>query len=343
MSVRGSVKFASRLPLAHVVWPGLVLGVGFLPGLASAGTVDRVAAVVGDEVIAWSEIYDTGGEFISERCGATDDARGSCRRGAELEVLDALIRGALIKQELIRLGIGTTPDEVDRAIDRVARDYGLEDRDALRREVDKAGVGWDDYRNQLEDQIQQVKFTENVIRPRVTVTDAEVEDLYKRMSRDVVGASTIALQGFFVALPADLPAEERAAKLAGLHRVVSELRDGKRDWMTTLVELDAGPYAARNGEMGTFGRGQLSPAVEAAVFDAPVGAYGDPVDLGPGALVVKLVSRSATSDIQPLEAVKEQLRAKIVEGRLGDEVTQWYQQTRRHAAIKILLETVSSE
>ena len=328
-------QIGSRVLRVAIAW-------GLCAPAAFAGTVDRVAAVVGDDVIAWSEIYDAGAEFITERCGATDDARGSCRRGAELEVLDALIRGALIKQELIRLGIGTTPDEVDRAIDRVARDYGLDDRSALRLEVEKAGVSWDDYRSQLEDQIQQLKFTENVIRPRVTVTDAEVEDLYKRMSREVVGASQVALQGFFVALPAELSPEDRAAKLAGLRQIVLEIRDGRRDWMTTLVELDAGPYAARNGDMGTFARGQLAPAVEAAVFDAPVGTTSEPVDLGPGALVVKVISRSTASDIQPFEAVKEQLRAKIVEGRLEDEVTQWYQQTRRRAAVKILLEPVSA-
>lgn len=338
MSARASSpRLGARL--ARLGW---VVLAGLAPWVARAATVDRVAAVVGDEVISWSEIYDAGAQFIEERCGAADDLKGSCRRGAELEVLDALIRGALIGQELVKLGIATTPDEVDRAIDRVARDYGLEDREALRLEVEKSGMGWDDYRGQLEDQIQQLKFTENVIRPRVTVTDAEVEDLYKRMSRDVVGVSQVALQGFFVALPPELPPAEREAKLTQLRQVVAELRDGKRDWAATIVELDAGPYAARNGEMGTFGRGQLAPAVEAAVFDAPVGTYGEPVDLGPGALVVKVISRSAASDIQPLEAVKEQLRAKIIEGRLEDEVIQWYQQTRRRAAVRILLEPVTA-
>lgn len=305
-----------------------------------ATPVDRVAAVVGDDVIAWSEIYDVGGEFIEQRC-PVDDAKGSCRRTAELEVLDALIRNALIQQKLAELGYATTSDEVDHAIDRVALDYGLPDREALRVEVEKAGVAWEDYRAQLRDQIQQLKFTENVIRPRVTVTDAEVEDLYRRMAREVTGATQLALQGFFVGV-GELTPEARAAKLTEIQGVIADLRAGKRDWVTTVVQLDTGPYGAKNGEMGTFAKGQLAPAVEAAVWDAPVDSYVGPIDLGPGVLVVRVMGRSASSDIQPLEAVREQLRAKLVEDRLEDEVIQWYQQTRRHAAVKVLLPPITA-
>jgi hypothetical protein len=53
---------------------------------AGAVTVDRVAAIVNDDVIAWSEIYEIGSEFIAPRATGP-----SGRRSAELEVLESLI------------------------------------------------------------------------------------------------------------------------------------------------------------------------------------------------------------------------------------------------------------
>ena len=35
---------------------------------AQAGVVDKIAAIVDDEVIALSEVYELGGDFITENC-----------------------------------------------------------------------------------------------------------------------------------------------------------------------------------------------------------------------------------------------------------------------------------
>src|SRR5262245_7648330 len=95
--------------------------------LADPMVVDRVAAVVNDEVIALSEIYEIGGDFIRQKCPTLED---SCVDGAELEVLDALIRRALIHQELKKLQLDVTAQDVDQAIDRTVQSYGLPDRQA---------------------------------------------------------------------------------------------------------------------------------------------------------------------------------------------------------------------
>src|SRR5687768_1902338 len=98
---------------------------------ARAAVVDRVAAVVEDQVIMLSQVYELGAEFIAEKCGAPS---GPCVDEAELEVLDALIKRALVREELERLDMQVTGTDVDQAIDRILEQYGLEDRQTLRTE-----------------------------------------------------------------------------------------------------------------------------------------------------------------------------------------------------------------
>ena len=58
-------------------------------GAAQAAFTDGIAAIVNDEVIAVSEVYELGGEFIVQRCPGVDAA---CAHKAELEILDTLIQ-----------------------------------------------------------------------------------------------------------------------------------------------------------------------------------------------------------------------------------------------------------
>ena len=64
-------------------------------GVIHAATTDRIAAVVNDDVITLSEVYELGAEFISE-AALTPDAR----REAEINVLDSLVLRSLVSQEL---------------------------------------------------------------------------------------------------------------------------------------------------------------------------------------------------------------------------------------------------
>ena len=54
---------------------------------SQAATTDRIAAVVNDDVIVLSEVYELGADYISE-AALTPDAR----REAEISVLDLILR-----------------------------------------------------------------------------------------------------------------------------------------------------------------------------------------------------------------------------------------------------------
>jgi len=176
-----------------------LLAVLFGAPAARAALVDRVAAVVDDEVITLSEVYDMGGPFIDERCPEPGD--GSCRLDIELQVLESLILRVLMRQELQKLGLDITAEEMDRTIDQIARDNDMESREQLRTEVESAGMRWDAYEDQLREQVRQMRFQEAIIRPRITVTEDEMVDLYKRIMREFERPPQATIQALTLAVP----------------------------------------------------------------------------------------------------------------------------------------------
>ncbi len=311
---------------------GLILAI-LWAAPAGAATLDRVAATVNDDVIALSEIYELGGEFIDQRC--TAEMMPTCRRDAELEVLDALIQRTLMRQELTELGLDITGEDIDRGIDSMVRQYGLADREELEKEVERQGITWDVYREQISEQLAQIKFTENVIRPRVTVSSNEIEDLYQRTAREYSAPSEVDLEAFSMPVA---EGADKAALLAQANEVVAALNAGTRDWLATVKELDSGAYAANDGKMGTFRKGQLAPAVDTAVFGTPAGQVAPPLDVGTQILVVK-VTAVRQSNVKPLADVEAQIREQLFSQKIEEQLDQWYQQERRRAAVRILLET----
>ena len=143
---------------------GLFFGLfmGWATTTAHAGVVDRVVAVVNEEVITLSEVYDLGDQFIQQRCGRNVVGSFSrCIYEAEVEILDSLITRSLVKQKLAEAGMTVTPEEVDRTINNIMRDENIPDRETFKKAVTAQGWEWSGYKEELSQQIRQMKFNQN--------------------------------------------------------------------------------------------------------------------------------------------------------------------------------------
>ncbi len=308
---------------------GVVLTLGGVAQAQTAGkVVDRVAAVVNDEVIVLSEVYALGGDFIED---SVTTGGASARREAEHAVLERLIERALIDQQITELKLDVTEQDIDRAIDDLARRNGL-DRDGLRRELERQGMTWDGYRDELRAQLRDMKFQQSVLRPRITITDDELQDAWLR-SGGAGGSDVATVQGVVLAVPKD-------ADTAAIDTVRSRAREAiaKLEGGAPFAEIantyDEGPYKALGGEMGSFKRGELVPALDAPVFSSEIGKAV--LVETPTALFVLRVQKREKVD-SGFEEARDGLAEQIFMARMEDEKERWFQQSRRAAVVKIAL------
>lgn len=303
---------------------------------ASPQVLDRIAAVVNDDVIALSDVYDLGGEFISERCSGPVAA--ACQKDMELQVLDELVKRSLIRAELATLGMQVTGLEVDQAIDSIVRDNGFPDRQTLKKEIEVSGLRWDAYREQLLETLRVQRFQQVVLAPRVTVTDDEVEDLFKRTSRDVKGELSVDLDTFGFVLESDLDEAGRAAKLAEMEAVIAEVNAGTLEWEAAVTAHDTANLSKAIGGKA-YKRGQLAGPIDAIVWDAEVGMVQPPLVVSDVVFIVRVNERAEVKgDVLPFEQVEPNIRSALFQEKLAEQEIEWYQRARRQAAVDILLD-----
>jgi peptidyl-prolyl cis-trans isomerase SurA len=302
---------------------------------AHAAVVDRIAAIVDDEVIALSEVYELGSEFITEKCPNASDT--ACVHEAELQVLDTLILRVLVRQELIKLELDVTDEELDRSIDQIARDNGLDGIERLKREVEAQGMAWDVYREQLTEQLRTMKFQEAVIKPRITVTDEELLDLYQRSTRDFESPPEATVQAITMRVP-DGAGEEALVELVATAREVRrKVMAGEMTWDDAVAQYHSGMFTGPGGALPPVKKGDLMPALDKVVFATPQGEVAEPV-LAAGTVFLIKVIEMKSSGVVSFEEAKDALRERIYAQKGDEQIQAWFEQSKKRASIKVLLD-----
>ena len=320
-----------------------LLGAPFVAGLAmvlamataDAAVVDRVAAVVNDDVIVLSEVYDLGDEYI-EQATSAGGGTASARRTAELEVVESLVQRRLISQEITRLGLDVTDLEMDRTIDDISSRNAM-GRDDLRAEVEKTGLPWAEYKMELRENLRQMKFNEAVIRPRIAVDEDELLDAYKRLINATDRPMIADLGAIFLKVPAGADEPTREA-IRAKARATKARVEGGEDFSAVAKEVDEGPYGVQGGKMGSFKEGKLVAVLDEVAFSLSTGQTSAPIDTPQGVFLLHAFSVGQEGAAE-FEDVRDKLFDQVYSERIESEVDQWYTGARRQAAVLIKLET----
>ena len=293
----------------------VLLGLGLVPAVASAAPasriqLDRVVAVVDDDVILLSELTRTTErhpllhEALSQLPGnAGTEVRKQKRRDVEAKVLDELIDLALLRGEAERFEIKVTDEDVDRAMLDVAKQYGLTVAE-LRAQVEQSDeyASWAEYRNELRDQILQFKVPHYLA--TWSVSEAQVREHYRKMTKDESAKVRVVR---FTFTPASQESADRDKVFARAQAVARRLRNGDEP---TAVAAD---LKIDTELEQTIGRGEIAPVLETAIFSSPEGRVVGPIASGQGYVVFKIlehVASAALSYEQAKDRIREQLESE---------------------------------
>jgi len=154
-----------------------------LPSLAFARSVEKIAAVVNDEIVLEGELEDAAAPQFR---GVDRESGDGKKKWDELrrKALEALIDSHLIGQQAIELKLAVTTEEVERAIEEVRSQNKLDATtfvDALKQQ----GLTMEQYRKSLKKQILELKVFNTAVRSRVSISDDEVRSYYQQNSRSM--------------------------------------------------------------------------------------------------------------------------------------------------------------
>ncbi len=240
-----------------------------LAGPATAELLDRVVAVVNDDVVLLSEFRD---ELATARAQlAQRDIQAPPEDQLRRQVLDRLVMQRLQLDAAERAGIRVDEATLDAAVRQVARQNDLDlpgFRDALQRE----GMTMAGFRERLRREITLRRLRRSAMDQRINITPQEVDQFQSQIAEREVEYH---LRHLLVALPeaASPEAIESAREKAeGLRR---ELTDGGANFATLAATHSDGRNALEGGDLGWRRAGELPAVVAGQLSDLEPGDVSD--------------------------------------------------------------------
>jgi len=298
---------------------------------ARAELVDRVAAVVNNDVITLSEVEKRAAPELARIDQETSGAeRGQKRAAAMKRTLDTMIDEKLVDNELKELKVTIGDKEVDAAIDEVKKSYNLND-EQLQQAVAREGYTLAEYREQMRKQIGRYKLISEKVRKNVKVSDADVQTEYDRMTRAEGEDYEVHIRHILIAVPrnaSQAQVEQGRRKAAA---VSVEAREPGVDFAELAKKRSEGSSSSDGGDLGFFKRGTMVPEFERVAFNLKTGEVSEPVRTQFGWHVLKL-EEIRKLGMKPLAEVRPEIEERLRRAQ-ADRLTSQYMETLRNAAV----------
>ena len=145
----------------------------------SEAVVDRIVAVVNQEVITLSEVERWSQPFQGEIL--TEDRLERKERVQEIfrKVLERIIEERLIEQEAKKSGIKVTSKEIEGAIDEIKRRNNM-GQEALEKALAAQGLTLETLKKELEKKIVRMKFVSFAVRVEPKAEEKELREFYQK-------------------------------------------------------------------------------------------------------------------------------------------------------------------
>lgn len=303
---------------------------------ASAVVVERVAAVVNDAIILESELHARMIPLLAE-AEQIADAKERERRMAKIQsqALDDMVNEELIVQAAEAAKIEVDSSEVQAALDEIKTNNKLDDA-ALQKVLAAQDFTMANYKADLRRQLLRMRAVNQLVAPKVTVTDEDVRARYDQMQRRSDSVASVRLSHILVKLPPNPTEQQVAAAKDRAASAITRVKGGE-DFAKVAAEMsdDAGTKAT-GGELGWFQRGSINAEWEPVVFSMEKGDVRGPV-VGPGGLEVFQVTETKKSEMKPFAELKDQIMRELKRREMDKQTQNWLEDLRKKAYIDIKL------
>src|SRR2546421_3117572 len=218
---------------------------------ARAELKERIAAIVNGQPILLSDVEERVGPELARVMQQTagpqrdKDRNDLLRRG-----LAELVDEKLIESEASSLGLTVSEEELQRALEQLARQQGMEVAD-FRQALEQQGIPWDSARDAVRRQTLMAEVLRFKVKAR-KVSDEEVQAAY---ATEIQNAQyEVRARHIFVPVPQNASAVQQAAGLARAEQALRRVKAGET-FALVAREVSEGPTAKQGGDLGYFRRG----------------------------------------------------------------------------------------
>jgi peptidyl-prolyl cis-trans isomerase SurA len=297
--------------------------------------VERVVAVINDAIILASELEARLLPVRNEAMQIPDQKERERRLGKlQTQVLDDMVNEELIVQAAEAAKVDVEGSEVQAALDEIKQQNNLDDA-GLAQVLASQGYTVGGYKADLRRQLLRLRAVNQLVAPKVQITEEDVRARYDEMQRRSASVSAVSLSHILFKLP-EHPTEQQLAEAKAKAGKAIERVKGGEDFAKVAGEIseDDGTKAT-GGQLGWFQRGSMAnPEWEPVVFAMEKGDVRGPVP-GPQGLHVFLANELKKSDMKPFAEMKDGIMRELRRREMDKQTVTWIDELRKKAYIDI--------
>jgi peptidyl-prolyl cis-trans isomerase SurA len=223
------------------------------------------------------------------------------------DLLRGMIDQSLFVQRAKDMGISVEADLAKR-LDEVRKQNGLATLEDLQKGVEASGLTWENYKTTIRNGLLQKEVVQREVGSHVDISGDEVKQYYETHPQEFALPERVTLSEISLSTEGKSPQE-----FAGVRAKVEGLRTSvlNGDNFSQVAQLySQGSTAKDGGGLGTFKRGELSPQIEAIVFQMGKGQISDVIQTRTGFEFLK-VDDHFQAGAQPMDKVEPDIRNTV--------------------------------
>jgi len=291
---------------------------------ARAEVVERILAVVNDEVISKSEV-DQMAKAMQGQPGLRLPANP---KELERQLLDALIIQKLAKAEATRRGITVADKEVEQAFTEFKKRNNIPDDETLAKALAKEGMTVKGLKQQMADQMTQERLVAIVAAGKAVVTDSEVRTFYDKEYPKTSGGQ-VHLKVLNMPFPPGAGDAQKEEVKKKAEVILTEYRKGV-SWETLRDK-----YNVVIQDMGFISESDLDPELVQFLGKVKTGETA-PIQTLNGFQLVQVVARR-DSKSRTFEEAAPEIRELLQRRHMEKTFKEWINGQREKSHIQIMM------
>ena len=300
-----------------------------------AELVDRIVAIVNDEVITLSELDAAVSPYTSQiqTAAYSPEEKQEMLFQVRRDILDRMIDRKLTEQKGKALGVSVSESEVDQRIERIKEEEFLTE-EALRKALADEGYTLEEYRKRIKSQLLGIKLINREVKSKVAITEDEIRAYYEDHGSAYTGQKKYHLRTILVRVNSW---ENRAAKTAAqdkIETIATKLRAGV-PFEDLARRYSEDITAESGGDIGWFSIGELTKELRETVRWMEEGQVSPVLETEQGYQILKLEKIEGTTG-KTLEEAKDEIQETIYRQMVERKYDDWLKDLRKDAYIKIV-------
>ncbi len=301
----------------------------------SAEVVDRIVAVVNDDIIRLVELNKAVSRFEEQIrvMRYSPDKEKEEIYNIRTEVLNNLIDEKLADQEIRNSGIFVEERELDNAIEQVKAMNYYSDED-LRKALTASGVSMAEYRDEIKRQILRNKLVNINIKSKIIITESDINHYYENNPDKYASKKKYTLRNIMMTYPVGMDMQSKQTVYSRIEAVYNQLEEGSSFEEMAKKNSEA-MNAGEGGRLGLFSLDELTENIQTAIKELKSGEISSIVETDQGYQIF-YVEKIEDTGGRSLNEVTDEIRKLLYEQSVNEKFQSWVEHLREDASIKII-------